>query len=84
MARFLADCVSLLPGGGKHSLPLFLRIAISGETHVVMEHTGRYYEQIVQYLHDAGIYVSAVNPKFIKDYGDGNSLRYVKTDKANT
>ncbi len=49
-----------------------------------MEHTGRYYEQIVQYLHDAGIYVSAVNPKFIKDYGDGNSLRYVKTDKANT
>ena len=47
-----------------------------------MEHTGRYYEQIAQYLHDAGLYVSAVNPKLIKDYGAGNTLRHVKTDKA--
>ena len=29
--------------------------------------TAGYYEQIVQYLHDAGIYVGAVNPKLIKD-----------------
>ena len=57
--------------------------SLNGETRVVMEHTGRYYEQIAQYLHDAGIYVSAVNPKLIKDYGSGNSLRYVKTDRAN-
>lgn len=56
--------------------------SLEGETRVVMEHTGRYYEQIAQYLHDAGIYVSAVNPKLIKDYGGGNSLRHVKTDKA--
>ena len=56
--------------------------SLDGETRVVMEHTGRYYEQIAQYLHDAGIYVSAVNPKLIKDYGAGNSLRHVKTDKA--
>ena len=41
--------------------------SLDGETRVVMEHTGRYYEQIAQYLHDAGIYVSAVNPKLIKD-----------------
>ena len=56
--------------------------SLGGETRVVMEHTGRYYEQIAQYLHDEGIYVSAVNPKIIKDYGTGNTLRHVKTDKA--
>ena len=56
--------------------------SLDGETRVVMEHTGRYYEQIAQYLHDAGVYVSAVNPKLIKDYGAGNTLRHVKTDKA--
>ena len=56
--------------------------SLDGETRVVMEHTGRYYEQIAQYLHDEGIYVSAVNPKIIKDYGTGNTLRHVKTDKA--
>lgn len=56
--------------------------SLDGETRVVMEHTGRYYEQIAQYLHDAGLYVSAVNPKLIKDNGGGNTLRHVKTDKA--
>jgi len=56
--------------------------SLDGETRVIMEHTGRYYEQIAQYLHDEGIYVSAVNPKLIKDYGVGNTLRHVKTDKA--
>ncbi len=56
--------------------------SLDGETRVIMEHTGRYYEPIAQYLHDAGIYVSAVNPKLIKDYGSGNSLRHVKTDNA--
>ena len=30
--------------------------SLDGEMRVVMEHTGRYYEQIAQYLHDAGIY----------------------------
>ena len=56
--------------------------SLDGETRVVMEHTGRYYEQIAQYLHDEGIYVSAINPKIIKDYGTGNTLRHIKTDKA--
>ena len=32
-------------------------------------------------LHEAGLYVSAVNPLLIKEYGN-NSLRKVKTDKA--
>ena len=57
--------------------------SLDGETRVIMEHTGRYYEPIAQYLHDAGLYVSAVNPKLIKDYGN-NSLRRVKTDKADS
>ncbi len=56
--------------------------SLDGETRVIMEHTGRYYEPIAQYLHDAGLYVSAVNPKLIKDSGSGNTLRRVKTDKA--
>lgn len=56
--------------------------SLEGETRVIMEHTGRYYEPIAQFLHDAGLYVSAVNPKLIKDNGNGNTLRRVKTDKA--
>ena len=36
--------------------------SIEGETRVVMEHTGRYYEPVAQALHTAGFYVSAVNP----------------------
>lgn len=54
---------------------------IEGETRVVMEHTGRYYEAVANVLHEAGFFVSAVNPLLIKEYG-GNSLRRVKTDKA--
>lgn len=55
--------------------------ALDGETRAVMEHTGRYYEPVAKALHEAGLYVSAVNPLLIKEYG-GNSLRRVKTDKA--
>ena len=55
--------------------------AIEGETRVVMEHTGRYYEPVANVLHEAGLYVCAVNPLLIKAYG-ANSLRKVKTDKA--
>ena len=54
---------------------------LDGETRVVMEHTGRYYEPVAKTLHEAGLYVSAVNPLLIKRYG-ANSLRNVKTDKA--
>ena len=55
--------------------------ALDGETHVVLERTGRYYEPVAKALHEAGLYVSAVNPLLIKEYG-ANSLRRVKTDKA--
>ena len=56
--------------------------SLNGETRVVMEHTGRYYEPAARFLHEEGIFVSAVNPKLIKGYGN-NTPRKVKTDKAN-
>lgn len=55
--------------------------ALEGECRIVLEHTGRYYEPMVRWLSNAGLFVSAVNPKLIKDF-DNNSLRRVKTDKA--
>ena len=54
---------------------------LDGDTRIVMEHTGRYYEPMARQLASADFFVSAVNPKLIKDYGN-NSLRKVKTDKA--
>lgn len=56
---------------------------LDGETKVCMEHTGRYYEPVASWLSAAGIFVSAVNPKLIKDFGN-ESLRAPKTDKADS
>ena len=56
---------------------------LDGETKVCMEHTGRYYEPVATWLSDAGIFVSAVNPILIKEFGD-DSLRSPKTDKADS
>ena len=53
---------------------------LPGESRVVMEYTGTYFEPIAQFLHNNGIFVSVVNALLIHDYG-GNSLRKVKTDK---
>lgn len=55
--------------------------SIDGETRIVMEHTGHYYEPLAHELSKANLFVSTVNPKLIKDFGN-NSLRKVKTDKA--
>ena len=55
--------------------------SLDGETKVCMEHTGRYYEPMASWLSDAGIFVSAVNPILVKEFGD-DSLRAPKTDKA--
>ena len=54
---------------------------LGGETKVCMEHTGRYYEAVASWLSAAGIFVSAVNPWLIKDFGN-DSIRTPKTDKA--
>lgn len=57
--------------------------SLDGESRVIMEHTGRYYEPIANVIHERGLFVSAVNPLLIREYG-GNSLRRVKTDKADS
>ncbi len=57
--------------------------SLDGESKVCMEHTGRYYEPVANWLSDAGIFVSAVNPILIWDFGD-DSLRTPKTDKADS
>lgn len=53
---------------------------LPGETKAVMEYTGTYYEPIANALHNAGIFVSVVNPLLIDDYST-NRVRKVKTDK---
>ena len=57
--------------------------SIEGESRIVMEHTGRYYEPLARELSLAGLFVTAVNPKLIKDFG-AHSLRKVKSDKADS
>ena len=37
--------------------------SLDGETRVVMEHTGRYYEPVARFLPEEGVCVSAVHPK---------------------
>lgn len=56
---------------------------LPGETRVVMEATGNYYEPIARFLHEQGIFVSVVNPMLISDFG-GNTLRKPKTDKKDS
>ena len=40
--------------GSKHKQLAHYLKSLEGETRVIMEHTGRYYEPIAQFLHDAG------------------------------
>lgn len=55
--------------------------SLEGETKVCMEHSGRYYEPMASWLSAAGIFVSAVNPLLIKEFGN-ESIRAPKTDRA--
>ena len=86
--------VALAPGGKFLSRPfdvlhtksgikelVSLVRTLDGDTRIVMEHTGRYYEPLLQWLVASDLFVTAVNPKLIKDFGN-NTLRKVKTDKA--
>lgn len=57
---------------------------LDGDTKIVMESTGRYPLPLLTRLSDAGLYVSMVNAKLIKDYNPDNSLRNVKSDKADS
>ena len=58
---------------------------LDGETRIVMECTGNYYEPVARELSQAGFFVSAVNPQIIRNFqGQDNPLRKVKTDKADS
>ncbi len=65
--------------GELKKLAAFLK-SLPGETRVLMEYTGHYYEPVARTLHEAGIFVSVTNAILVHDYGT-NSLRKVKTDK---
>ena len=56
-------------------------LKISGETRVVMEYTGVYFEPIARALYDAGLCVCVVHAQLIHNYGN-NTIRKVKIDKA--
>ena len=58
---------------------------LDGETRIVTECNGRYYEPVVRELSQDGFFVSAVNPQIIRNFqGQDNPLRKVKTDKADS
>ena len=56
-------------------------LSLEGDTRVVLECTGRYHEPILHSLSDRGIFVTAVNPHLIKNFGN-NTIRKVKSDPA--
>lgn len=56
-------------------------LKLTGETKIIMEHTGAYFQPIANALHGEGLFVCAVNAKLIYNF-DNNSIRRVKTDKA--
>lgn len=56
-------------------------LSLDGDTKAVLECTGRYHEPILHSLSNAGIFVTAVNPHLIKNFGN-NSIRKVKSDSA--
>lgn len=66
--------------GELHTLVDYLK-SLEGETRAVIECTGRYHEPVVKSLSEAGIFISAINPKLIKGQKT-NSLRKVKSDPA--
>lgn len=53
---------------------------LHGESRIIMEYTGRYYEPLANHLYNEGLRVSVVNAILIHDYSN-SSLRRVKTDK---
>ena len=54
--------------------------SLKGESRIVMEYTGHYYEPLANYLYNSGLCISVVNAILIHDY-DNSSIRRVKTDK---
>lgn len=42
--------------------------SIEGESRIIMEHIGRYYEALAHWLSKANPFASVINPKLIKDF----------------
>ncbi len=53
---------------------------LHGESKVIMEFTGKYYQPIANFLYQQGVLVSVVNAILVHDYSN-NSIRKVKTDR---
>lgn len=64
---------------GFKKLSAWLQQQTSGPTHVCMESTSVYWEELAEHLHEAGHHVSVVNPVRIKGYSM-SELRRSKTD----
>lgn len=56
---------------------------VGGEIRIVMEHTGMYWRPIASVLQQEGFFLSVVNAILTHQFSD-NSLRKVKTDKADS
>lgn len=54
---------------------------LDGDTRIIMEYTGKYYQPIAHFLYDSGFFVSVIHAKLIHDFAN-NSIRKIKTDKA--
>lgn len=57
--------------------------SLNGETKVIMECTGSYHLPIANALQSVGLFVSAVNPQLINNFGN-NTIRNHKTDPADS
>ena len=87
-ARQWGDIIVMKPHDVPHTASALGHLAdslkqLGGEVRVVMEHTGRYWLPVAQVLCEAGLFVCAVNPKLVRDFGD-NKLRSIKNDKADS
>lgn len=64
---------------GFQKLDKWVKRYTSGSVHACMESTSVYWEELADYLHEAGYEVSVVNPARIKGYGM-SQMRRSKTD----
>lgn len=58
-------------------------LSFGEEVRVVMEATGAYHFPVLHYLHQAGVFVSVINPLIMKKYAS-TALRKGKTDKMDS
>jgi transposase len=88
-ARQWGDAILMKPCDIPHTASALGELAdslksFSGEVRVVLEHTGRYWQPVAKVLFEAGLFVCAVNPKLLKDFGDNKLRQNNKTDKADS